>query len=240
MRTPRLAAAAAFACAAAGAHAADLNALQLLNQSEFRKLSEDVAAAVSYKPMIPSEPLNLVGFDIGVSATATELRNRDVYIKAASGSDIPNAVPQVALRAHKGLPFGIDIGAAVATLPGTNVRSLGGELRWAFIEGGTVTPSVAARLGVSSMSGVDQMDLRTTSVDLSISKGFLNFTPYAGIGRVQAKATPNGVATLKSESFGMTKVFVGANINVLVMDLVIEADKTGDASSLGVKLGYRF
>ena len=58
IRTPIAAASAAASAlllASGAAHAAEFNALQLLNQAEFRALSEDVAAAISYKPMIPSE-----------------------------------------------------------------------------------------------------------------------------------------------------------------------------------------
>jgi hypothetical protein len=120
------------------------------------------------------------------------------------------------------------------------VRALGGELRWAFVEGSTALPAVALRLSASSMDGVSQMSLRTTGIDLSISKGLANFTPYAGVGYLQAKSTPKGVATLQSETLNLTKVFAGVNINVLVMDLALEADRTGDATSVGVKLGYRF
>jgi hypothetical protein len=225
--------------AAGPAMAADLNTIGALTQAEFRALAEDVGAAVSYKPMIPSEGLGITGFDLGVSASATEVSNRATLIKAAGGQDVPKRLPVGALRVAKGLPFDIDIGAVAMTVPDTNVRAAGGELRWAFVGGNAVLPAVALRAAMTSVSGVDQLKLRTTSVDLSISKGILFLTPYAGIGRVEIDAKAPGT-TLVREKFQKDKVFAGVNIAFVPMALVIEADKTGDATSYGLKLAIRW
>jgi hypothetical protein len=242
MNVPRWLGAGALLAAAVctTAQAADFNALQLLNQTQFRLFSEDVAAAVSFKPMIPSEGLGITGFDIGVSVGATEVANRAVLIQAAGGADVPKAVPIGAVRVHKGLPFDIDIGVVAAQLPETNVKATGGELRWAFIGGSTLVPAVALRLSAMNLSGVDQLKMSTASADLSISKGFANLTPYAGVGTVQVKSKPQGVATLRDEKFNLTKVFAGLNIAFVPFAFLIEADKTGEATSYGLKLALRW
>lgn len=238
-RLHALAAASVAAVAGPAAHAADFNAIGLLNQTEFRALSEDIGAAVSYKGMIPSEGLGITGFDIGLSIGATEVANRATLIKAAGGEDVPKAVPLAGIRAVKGLPFGIDIGAVVMSLPDTNVRAVGGELRWAFIGGNALLPAVALRASTMNLSGVDQLKMRANSVDLSISKGFLFLTPYAGVGRVEIDSKAPGT-TLAREKFGMDKVFAGVNIAFVPFALVVEADKTGDATSYGLKLALRW
>lgn len=230
---------AATLVAAGAAQAADFNSIVLLNQSEFRAFSEDVAAAVSYKPMIPAESLGITGFDLGLSIGATEVAHRDVLRKAAGGSSVPAAIPVVGVRAVKGLPFGIDIGVVATALPGTDVRAAGGELRWAFVEGGTLLPAVALRVSAMKLSGVDRLDLRTTSVDLSVSKGFAFLTPYAGIGRVDVRSSAPGTL-LKPEKFGLDKVFAGINIAFVPLALVVEADRTGDATSIGAKVAVRW
>ncbi|MCW5632988.1 MAG: hypothetical protein KIT17_06585 [Rubrivivax sp.] len=234
--------AAAIAAAAAGAttaHAADFNAIGTLTQAEFRALAEDIGAAVSYKPMIPSEGLGITGFDLGLSIGATEVANRAVLIKAAGGEDVPKQVPLAGLRAVKGLPFDIDIGVVAMGIPDTNVRAAGGELRWAFVGGSAVLPAVALRASYMNLTGVDQLKMRATGVDLSISKGVLFLTPYAGIGRVEIDAKAPGT-TLVREKFQKDKVFAGVNIAFVPFALVIEADKTGDATSYGLKLAVRW
>ena len=236
-------AAAAIAFAAFGAadvtHAADFNTIGTLTQAEFRLLAEDIGAAVSYKPMIPSEGLGITGFDLGVSVGATEVANRSVLIKAAGGQDVPKRVPLAGLRAVKGLPFDIDVGVVAMGLPDTNVRAAGGELRWAFVGGSAVLPALALRASVMNLTGVDQLKMRATGVDLSISKGILFLTPYAGIGRVEIDAKAPGTA-LAREKFQKDKVFAGVNIAFVPFALVVEADKTGDATSYGLKLAIRW
>ena len=39
--------------------AADINNIQALNQAQFRLLSEDLGAALSYKPLTPTTPLGI-------------------------------------------------------------------------------------------------------------------------------------------------------------------------------------
>ena len=238
MRTIRTLLAATTLLAGA-AQAADFNAIGLLNQAEFRAFSEDVAAAISYKGMIPSEGLGITGFDLGVSASATEVAHRAILSKAAGGASVPKAVPVAAIRVLKGLPFDIDIGAVQMTLPQTNVRATGGELRWAFVGGSTLVPAVAMRISGTSLSGVPQLKMRTLGADLSISKGFALFTPYAGIGRVEIKSSAPGTA-LKEEVVQLNKAFVGVNIALVPLAIVIEADKTGEATSYGVKFAIRW
>lgn len=236
----RIAATCTCSIAAAATHAADIDTINLLTPAEFRLLSEDLGALLSYKPLIPSEPLNLTGFDIGIAVTGTQLENRDIWRRAAGTQDVPSVLPLVGVRAHKGLPLNIDLGASYAVVPDSNVRVTSGELRWAVLPGSTLVPAVALRLGASSMSGVDQLEVRTVSYDVSISKGFAFLTPYAGIGRVNVKSTPSGAPLLQREDFGLAKVYAGLNIAFVPFALLIEADRTGDATSYGIKFGVRF
>lgn len=236
---PLLATAAAL-LAASNAHALDINTLNLLTQSDFRLLSEDLGAALSYKALVPAEPLGVIGFDIGVGVTATELQHRDVLAKAAAGADVPKVLPVTSVRAVKGLPFNIDIGASLGRVPTTGATTTGGELRWAFVPGGVLTPTIAVRASYSQLSGIDQLKASSAGLDVSISKGFLFATPYLGVGSVTTRTQVTGTTLLKSERFSQTRVFGGVNVNLGLVNLAVEADKTGDATSYGVKAGFRF
>lgn len=235
----RTAAVLALGLASGLAGAAEINTLNLLNQAEFKGLSEDMGAALSFKPLIPAESMGITGFDIGVAVTATTLKNKATWSKAAGGADIPATLPVPTLRVHKGLPFDIDIGVVSMSLPDTNVRATGGELRWAFVGGNTVLPAVALRVSGTSLSGVSQLKMRTLSGDISISKGFAFLTPYAGVGSVEVKSSAPGT-TLREENFRQSKVFAGLNIALTPLALVVEADRTGDATSYGIKLALRW
>jgi hypothetical protein len=227
---PRLAVAALATLLPLAAAAADIDSVGNLTQSQFRLFSEDLGAALSFKPLIPAEPLGITG---------TDLKNARLLSLASSGRSVPTLLPVPTLRAHKGLPLNIDIGAMYSKIPDLDVTLWGGELRWAIVEGGALMPAVALRGSYSALTGVDQLKLTTAGADISISKGFAMFTPYAGVGQVWVKSTPQGVPVLREESFTQTKVFAGVNIN-LGINLALEADTTGGIVSYGAKFGVRF
>lgn len=219
--------------------ASDIDTLGSLAQSEFRLLSEDLGAALSYKALAPAEPLGITGFDIGFEVTATNLEHSNLFDKASNGSGL-STLPAAKLHVHKGLPLNFDVGAFYSSVPDTNIKLVGAELRYAFIEGGVALPAVALRGTYTRLSGVDQLDLNTRGLELTASKGFAMFTPYAGVGKVWTTSTPNNVPLLTEESFSQNKVFVGGNFNFGLTNIAIEGDKTGDATSYGLKLGFRW
>jgi hypothetical protein len=226
--------------AASPVHAADnIDQINQLPQTQFRELSEDLGAALSYKAVTPAEPLGITGFDLGVEVTATKIRHTDAWDRATSGS-APGTVYVPKLHLHKGLPLGFDIGAFYSSVPNSNIRLWGGELRYAIIRGGAATPALGVRGTYSKLSGVDQLDFHTTGLELTVSKGLLMFTPYAGLGREWISSKPVGVASLSKEEFSQGKYFLGGNFNLGLANLALEADRTGGATSYGLKLGLRF
>jgi hypothetical protein len=229
--------------AGTSASAQNVDQLQDLAQDQFRLLSEDLGSVLSYRGQTPTTPLGITGFDIGVAATASKIKNVEV-LDTATGESNDSTVYIPTLRAHKGLPFGIDVGVLYAKVPSSNIKYVGGEVRYAILEGTPVTPAVGIRGSITKLSGVDQLDFDTKGVDVSISKGFVGITPYAGFGRVWTTSTPKGtavsVAGLSEEKFSQTKAFVGVGFNFLLMNFNLEADKTGDVNSYSAKLGLRF
>ena len=223
------------------AQAAELNALNnlLFSQSDFRLLSEDLGAALSYKPLSPGEPLGITGFDLGIEVTATQLENSARYSNAFTGS-VPDTLYLPKLHVHKGLPFGLDIGGSYSAVPDSNIKVWGAEVRYAILKGSTTSPALALRASFSALDGVEQLKFNTTGVDVSISKGFAMFTPYAGIGKVWVRSTPDPSTGKTEEEFDLSKVFIGVNMNLAVVNIAIEGDKTGEAASYGIKLGWRF
>jgi hypothetical protein len=204
-------------------------------QPAFKTFSEDLGSALSYKPVTPPTPLGITGFDIGLDVTSTKMRNLDI----ATGSSLTNlVVPK--LHVYKGLPLNIDVGAFYSAVPTTNIKFYGGELRYAILEGGVALPAVGIRGAVTKLTGVSQLALTTKSLDISVSKGFAMFTPYAGIGRVWVDSTPDASSGLTKETFQQGKIFVGGNINFGLMNVALEYDKTGTAPSYSAKLGFRF
>lgn len=234
---PLLALVLVFSQAAA---AGDLSALGNLSQSEFRTVSEDLGAAFSYKPLSPTAAQGITGFDIGIEVTGTDISKSAAALSKAGASDSSmNTLLVPKLHVHKGLPLGIDLAAFMANIQPINANLFGAELRYALIDGGVTTPAVGVRAAYTSLSGASQLGFSTRSVDLSVSKGFTLLTPYAGIGQVWVDSRPSAGA-LAAESFTQGKLFAGVNLNLGLLNLAFELDKTGNTQSWGAKLGLRW
>ncbi len=237
---PLFCALACFAQPALAINFAELGSLVVGAQPAFRIISEDLGSALSYKPVTPAEPLGVTGFDVGLVVTSTDTsRGAKAWLAATGDDSFPSRMLIPKLYVAKGLPFNLDIAAFYLKIPDSNASLFGAELRYAILEGGITMPAVAVRGAMTKLSGVDELALDTKSLDISISKGFAMFTPYAGVGQVWVNSTPN-VPLLVAESFTQSKVFAGANLNFGLFNMALEADKTGEAKSYSVKLGFRF
>lgn len=225
----------ALAAFSVPAMAGDFDQVKDLTQSEFANLAKDFTSAASYRGVAPAEALGITGFDIGLEMSATRLEHSSVWRKAGFDN---SSVYMPRVHVHKGLPFNFDIGASLTAVPGSDIKLIGGEIKYAILPGGVATPAVAVRAAASRLSGVSQLDLNTRSVELSVSKGFLMLTPYAGVGKVWGSLTPN-VADLAKEKPSATKVFAGLNFNMGLINWGAEVDRTGDNQTVSVKVGFR-
>ena len=208
-------------------------------QDNFKKLSEDLSAATNYKALSPAEALGITGFDIGVELTATSLQYTDEFDIACGGCGVETiAIPKIHL--HKGLPMGIDVGMVHSSGSNTNVSLTGFELRYAIIDGGIAMPALAVRMTYSMLDGIDDLELESRGVELSLSKGFAMLTPYVGVGQHWTTSTPAASTGLKEEDFTQTKYVAGFNLNLGLINFDFEADNTGEAQTIGAKVGIRF
>ncbi len=219
----------------APATAGDLTHFSAINQTEFLGLSKDLAAVTSTKAMTPAAPLGISGFDVSASSAMTKIQDGSAWAKV-SGSSETN-VMQTKLSVSKGLAGGWDVGAFMSRVPSSNVSMAGVDVKYALVEGNSILPAMALRGSYSRMGGVSDMGLSNTGLDLLISKGFVGFTPYAGVGTVYSSAKATG---LNDEHFTQSKSFVGLSWNVLFANLCAEYERTGQNSTLGLKAGVRF
>jgi hypothetical protein len=200
-------------------------------QQDFKDLSTDLGLAISYMPLAPAEPLGgvLPGFDIGLEVTGVEIDNKSSYwqkVDVASAGSVPSTLVFPKLHVQVGLPIiPIDLGIVYGEAPNTNIKMTGYEIKWAILKGGVAMPAVALRGAYTQLSGVSDFDITTKSADISISKGFAIFTPYAGYGMVWIDSKDNRPVKLQDESLNESKWFVGFRLTFFpFMNMVAEAD----------------
>ncbi len=225
---------------ASTSQAYDFNYMEAVgSQENFALLSKDLSAALSFRPMEPAADLGLLGFDLGATATVTQLNSVEVLKRATGSSSVPSNLPTIGVRASKGLPLGFDVGVSYNGIGGTSVTALSGSLKWTFISGGVLTPAFSVRGFYTQVDGISRMGLRSRGVDVSVSKGFAMVTPYVGVGLVNSTATTTD-HTWAKESFYQARVFAGVNANLLLVNLAGEVDMTGDDTSYSLKMGLNF
>ncbi|MDH3326537.1 MAG: hypothetical protein OEM38_07465 [Gammaproteobacteria bacterium] len=222
-------------------------AIGSLDKSDVNALTEELGAALSYKGVTPAEPLGLLGIDIGIEVTGTKLSGIDQWGSAIGNTDV-SFLPLPKLHVHKGLPMGFDLGFVYSKVPSTDIAFAGGEVRYSPIGGNIALPAVAIRGAYTTILGVDDVDFTTKSVELTVSKGFLMLTPYAGVGQVWANSkiglglldpVLSALKPLEGDA-SMSKWFVGLNVNLGLINFVYETDQTGDSQSHTIKMGFRF
>ena len=222
---------------ATSAYASNHITIQGLNQQDFNDLSQDMGAVLSYKQAQGAAPEGITGFDVSLHAGWTEVAHTSAW-NAATGSNI-SSVPFADVRISKGLPFGIDIGGEYSTVPGSNIKLYGVQVRYALLEGGIAEPAIGIRAAYTHVTGVTDLSFNTKTLGVSISKGFGPFTPYAGVGEVWTSSTPDAVTGLQSASFTNPEVYVGAQFQFGV-HFAVEADRVAGNTTYNLKLGFGF
>jgi hypothetical protein len=210
--------------------ACNAGAATLTTQVGFDAFSRDIGRATTYRAAAPADPLGLTGFDLAIEATSTKVDGTDVVF------------PKV--RFQKGLILGLDIAGYYSSLPTSQITGIsndatayGAALSYAFLnDDGDDFMSLALRGSYTSLDVPGAIKTTTTGVDLTASKKLVLLSPYVGVGMVNINSTGSSFSATSQA----TRSFVGANLNLKIMDIAYELDTTDGVQSQTLKLGFRF
>jgi hypothetical protein len=212
-------------------------------RGDFGELHERLAAAAHFWPRHGAKPEGLLGFEVWIdSSVDTRFGGQDFAATAIDG-DLPGdllAIARVGVR--KGLPGRIDLGAAYGRAVGGDLELLSGEVSWAALEGGAVSPAVGFRLsGTRTLEG-GTYELTQLGLEVLVSKGFAVVTPFAGAGLVRSESRlerdlPGG--DFREETTDPV-LFAGVAVKLLVPRLTFEVEQSGPLTQAAVRLGFGF
>jgi len=234
----------------------DIQAEITKNQAQVERsmgtISNNLMALFAHRGLAPAETLGggIGGFEIALDTTFTEFDTDAIQSIAGSDTDLDvNTLALPKLSAAIGLPvIPLDIG--MTYLPEVAGFSyFGTHAKYSLIDGGMVTPAVAISGNYSKATMDKALETTTMGAEVSVSKGFgvgVKAVPYAGIGYVTGttklsnNAVPTG-STIKTDyDVSATKLFLGASLQLGLINLVGQWDKIGDYQSYNAKLGFRF
>jgi hypothetical protein len=230
------------------------NNLSGLSSSSVNDLLQVVGVGADHHAYMPATALGMtLGIDIGVDVTYLSFPSAFTSaLSTASGqstASLPSGVPMPKINIHKGLPFGIDVGASFVTLSsgGSKVfSSYAGEAKYAIINSAAL-PTVAVRASYSS-NEVYFIDAKTFTFDAVVSKNLMLIDPYVGLGiqhwsgSIEVPAgvpTPSGVDL--SGSGTPFHMYAGTMLKLGFLKLVGEIDySTIGLTTYGGKLSFGF
>jgi len=163
-----------------------VNDLSTVTQSMVHDLVSTATVGTSHHAYMPASPMGwAIGLDMGVEATGVRLPNsfRDAIatVSQKSAGDIPAVIPVPKLNVHKGLPFGLDVGASYVGYQ-DKIKVLGGDLKWAFTDLIKASPvSAAIRMNYTSET-LWYLKGHNFQTDFLISKDLFFIEPYVGTG----------------------------------------------------------
>src|SRR5438105_5111660 len=162
-----------------------------ITQAEFAKFSRLIGQGIFATPVQPARSTGLLGFDIGIAATALKVDTNAPYWSHSvpATSDFVHgsyaAVPRLVVS--KGFGAGT-ISASYAKFSSSGLKTYGGALDLPLLRGSVVTPEVALRASYATVTGVDVLKLKTYGLEGFVSKGFGPFMPYAAYGRMRTNS----------------------------------------------------
>lgn len=209
--------------------------------ADFDLFHDRFASAAYFWPRHGAKPLGWVGFEVWADISVDEGFGDEDFARTALDGSLPGDALGIArVGVRKGLPGGFDLGAAYGRTVDGDVELLSGELSWALLDGGAVTPAVGFRLTGTQTLAAESYDLEQYGLEVIVSKGFAVVTPYGGAGLVRSESRLErlGGGTLEADSTD-TILFAGVRLRLLLPVLTVEVEQ-GEETQAAVRLGFGF
>jgi hypothetical protein len=205
---------------------------------DFQEFTRLAAQGIYATPVDSARARGLLGFDIGIAATAVPVDTNATYWQRSTGGDfsISDHVVVPRIVATKGLSVAT-ISAMYSKVPDTELAVWGAALDVPIVGGGIVMPTIAVRGAYATLRGSEQLDLTTYGAEVFISKAFGPITPYAAVGRARSDAHGHrpGIINIVAlpelrDEHDTNRITVGVKFSLLIPKIVVEATQGHERS----------
>ncbi|HEX9945830.1 MAG TPA: hypothetical protein VGG03_27805 [Thermoanaerobaculia bacterium] len=206
---------------------------------DFSAFNRRFSSDAYFYPRHRAAPLGLIGFEVYADASYDEGFDDEEFTGTAIEGDLTGGFLSVArVGARKGLPGGIDLGLSYGRALGGDVRLVSGELQYAIIKGGLLSPALSVRLTGTRTTGSGAYSLDQYGAELLLSKGFTVLTPYVGAGVVRSKGTLDTALGAELDDTTTRGVaYAGVTLNLLLPKITFEVEKA-DVVQGAVRVGF--
>lgn len=223
------------------------------NPADFEALVAQFGQVIAPTFASPAETLGEAGFSVQLIPSIATIPSDQSQWRALEGgrqaSERPGTLFTPELLVRKGLPFSFEIAGSMSHIAGSDMFTVGSQLKWALNEGFYVFPDIAVRGNVNTLIGSKDLEMLTAGGDISISKAFpiggvMTIAPYAGYQRFYSigwsrllnvaphdpRAPQSGEDgelfnpefVFDSHTAGSNRFFIGGRLNVWIVSLLLE------------------
>jgi hypothetical protein len=163
------------------------------NNAAFANMVSELGFAIAPSAFYPARTTGVGGFQVSFEASYTRIsagrsvqdpdgsrtRYWELGTRGPEGAQrnaAPDSLLQIyAIKARKGLPYGLELAGSFGTIANTSLWVGGGDLRWSLLEGFRrgalgVLPDISVGGGVRTVTGTSKFYLTTAGLDLRVSK----------------------------------------------------------------------
>jgi hypothetical protein len=219
-----------------------------ITQEDFRTFSRIVGQGIFATPVQPARTTGLLGFDVGIAATAVKVDTNASYwqraVPATSNFTTHGYAAVPRLVVSKGFGAGT-ISGSYAKVNSSGIKAWGGSLDLPVIRGSLLSPELALRGSYATLTGVDVFKLKTYGLELFLSKGFGPVMPYGAIGKMRTDSRGTIPATSLTPETTLTdrgtfnRYTLGVRFSLVVPKLVVEATQA-QVRSYAAKISVGF
>jgi len=170
-------------------------------QTRFARLTATLALAFAPAFEDAAQTTGQSGFELGFGTQVAYPRLSEQEWPSegtlATGAP-PQALILPTVTVRKGLGGSIELGVAASMLVNSQIFALGGQLRWAPLDGLYGWPDVALRAWASHLIGVQDLNMTFGGADILVSKSFgvagtFRLQPYAQYGLTMVDASTGAI-----------------------------------------------
>lgn len=215
------------------------------SREDFEAFHRRFSSDAYFYPRHGAHPLGWTGFEVWVDTSVDPGFGDESFAATAIDGDLPaDALGIARVGARKGLPGGFDLGLAYGRAVGGDLELVSGELGWALLRGGAVTPALGLRATATRTLDAGVYDLDQYGLELLISKGFTVVTLFGGGGVVRSESTlergfGDGAFGRFREETTRGVVFAGVTLKLLLPRLTISVEQ-GEEIQGAVRVGFGF
>lgn len=242
-----------------------------VNDQGFRDFAQELGVATGFYGLQPAETTGLNGFAFQLSYNNTSIANDAEHWRLATVNQDPSpSLSVMNLHVRKGLPMSFEVGANAGIVLGSDMVTLGGEIKYALHEDTLwPLPDLAIRAWGNALFGAKDMSLYNVGGDVILSvpfgiSGAVQLTPFAGYAfqAIISKSNvldatpgdpmppvtnPSNPALTNTPEFVFDvdtqmvhRMFVGLRMSVAVVDVTVQGTFLGGQTTVSAGLGASF